>query len=78
MATQAQMDRLVGKALFSEEFRAVLLADPEKAACSLRYRLTGPQAARIRTLSAEELESLAAEFVEATNLNDPQHGISFW
>jgi len=77
MATQAQMDRLVGKALFSEEFRALLLADPEKAARSLRYRLTGPQAARIRTLSAEELESLAADFVEATDQGTYQ-GIGFW
>jgi hypothetical protein len=78
MATQAQMDRLVGKALFSEEFRALLLADPEKAARSLRYRLTEPQVARIQSLSAKELEGLAAEFVEATDLNSPLHGISFW
>jgi len=78
MATQAQMDRLVGKALFDDDFRKRLIADPEKAARSLRYRLDPAQAARIRSLSAKELESLAAEFVEATDLNDPQHGISFW
>ena len=78
MATQAQMDRLVGKALFSEEFRALLLADPEKAARSLRYRLTDPQVTRICSLSAKELDSLAAEFVEAADLNSPLHGISFW
>ena len=78
MATQAQMDRLVGKALFDGDFRKRLIDDPEKAARSLRYRLDPAQAARIRSLSAKELESLAAEFVEATDLNDPQHGISFW
>jgi len=78
MATQAQMDRLVGKALFDDDFRKRLIDDPEKAARSLRYRLDPAQAARIRSLSAKELESLAAEFVEATDLNDPQHGISFW
>ena len=78
MATQAQMDRLVGKALFDGDFRKRLIDDPEGAARSLRYRLDPAQAARIRSLSAEELKSLAAEFVEATDLNDPQHGISFW
>jgi hypothetical protein len=78
MATQAQMDRLVGKALFSAEFRVLLLADPEQAARRLRYRLTEPQAARIRSLSVEELEGLAAEFVEAADLNNPLHNISFW
>jgi hypothetical protein len=78
MATQAQMDRLVGKALFDGDFRKRLIDDPEKAARSLRYRLTEPQVARIRSLSVKELESLAAEFVEATDLNSPLHGISFW
>jgi len=78
MATQAQMDRLVGKALFDGDFRKRLIDDPENAARSLRYRLTEPQVARIRSLSAKELEGLAAEFVEATDLNSPLHGISFW
>jgi hypothetical protein len=78
MATQAQMDRLVGKALFSAEFRALLLADPEKAARSLRYRLTAPQLTRIRSLSAEELTSLAYEFVQATGIDKTEHNISFW
>ena len=78
MATQAQMDRLVGKALFDDDFRKRLIDDPEKAARSLRYRLDPTQAARIQSLSVKELESLAAEFVKATDLNSPLHGISFW
>jgi hypothetical protein len=78
MATQAQMDRLVGKALFDTEFRELLIADPEKAASSLRYRLTEPQLRRIRGLSAEALEQLAAEFTKATDLGGTLHGISFW
>ena len=77
MATQAQMDRLVGKALFSEEFRALLLTDPEKAARSLRYRLTEPQVARICRLNPEELAQLAGAFADATDLNNFQ-GIGFW
>ena len=77
MATQAQMDRLVGKALFSAEFRSQLLADPEQAARSLRYRLDPAQAARIRSLSPGELTQLAASFAEAAGLNN-YHGIGFW
>ena len=78
MATQAQMDRLVGKALFGEEFqRRDCSTDPEKAARSLRYRLTEPQVARIRSLNPEELAQLAAAFVDATDLND-HPGIGFW
>jgi hypothetical protein len=78
MATQAQMDRLVGKALFDEEFRELLIEDPDKAARKLRYRLDPSQSGRIRGLSAEALEQLAAEFVAATDLKGPHHGISFW
>jgi hypothetical protein len=78
MATQAQMDRLVGKALFDKEFRDLLIEDPGKAARLLRYRLDSSQEARIRSLSAEALEQLAAEFGEATGIGKAKHPISFW
>ena len=78
MAKQAQMDRLVGKALFDSDFRKLLVADPEKAARSLRYRLDPAQAARIRSLSADELTRLAAEFESATGINKPDKPIYFW
>jgi hypothetical protein len=78
MATQAQMDRLVGKALFDGDFRKQLIDDPEKAARSLRYRLDTAQAARIRSLSADELAALAAEFASATGIDAPHAPISFW
>jgi hypothetical protein len=78
MATRAQMDRLVGKALFDGDFRKQLIDDPEKAARSLRYRLDPAQAARIRSLSADELASLAAAFASATDIDKPRDGISFW
>lgn len=41
MATLAQMERLIGKALLDEQFRALLLENPEKAARQMRYRLDG-------------------------------------
>ena len=78
MATQAQMDRLVGRALFSSDFRKLLLDDPEKAARSLRYRLDAAQCARIRSLDEKELEKLAADFTGAADLDRPPQGISFW
>jgi len=77
MASQAQMDRLVGKALFDDDFRKRLIDDPEKAARSLRYRLDPAQAAHIRRLSSAELTQLAAAFADAADLNRHQ-GIGFW
>lgn len=78
MATQAQMDRLVGKALFDDDFRRRLIEDPEKAVRSLRYRLDPAQAGRIRSLDPMALEQVAAEFREASGLDRPYHPISFW
>ncbi len=78
MATQAQMDRLLGKALFDNDFRKRLIEDPEKTARSLRYRLDAAQAARIRGLDSKALEQVAAEFRETAGLNRPGHPISFW
>lgn len=76
MATQAQMDRLIGRALFDDQFRALLLEDPEKAARQLRYRLDGAQAARIRSLDSEALEELATRFDRITQ--QPFNSLSFW
>lgn len=76
MATQAQMDRLVGKALFDSEFRARLLENPEKAARTLRYRLDGMQANRIRNLNPETLNALANQFQDA--IHTSLHSLSFW
>ncbi len=77
MATQAQMDRLVGRALFDDDFRKRLSAEPEKAARSFRYRLDAAQAARIRGLDPEALARVAAEFQKTADLHRP-FSISFW
>lgn len=76
MATQAQMERLIGKALLDEQFRALLLEDPEKAARQMRYRLDGGQAARIRTLDPKSLEAVADNFNEI--LAQPHQSLGFW
>jgi hypothetical protein len=76
MATQAQMERLIGKALLDEQFRALLLEDPEKAARRMRYRLDGGQAARIRSLDPKSLEEVADSFNQV--LAQPHHSLGFW
>jgi hypothetical protein len=76
MATQAQIERLIGKALLDEQFRALLLEDPEKAARQMRYRLDGGQVARIRSLDPKSLEELASNFNQI--LAQPHQSLSFW
>lgn len=76
MATQAQMERLIGKALLDEQFRALLLENPEKAARQMRYRLDGVQAARIRSLDAKALDALADNFGRA--IEPPHQPLGFW
>jgi hypothetical protein len=77
MATQAQMDRLLGKALFDEEFRRLLLEDPEAAARKLRYRLDGNQVNRIKSLDPKEMHALAEHFCEGTGWGR-HHGFTIW
>lgn len=76
MASQAQMDRLVGRALFSDEFCELLIANPEKAARQLRYRLDANQLARIRSLSQEDLAELRRRFEQA--IEPPYRPLTFW
>jgi hypothetical protein len=77
VATQAQMDRLLGKALFDEEFRHRLLEDPAKAARELRYRLDGGQVERIRALDPKEMDALAERFCDQTGWGQ-RHGFTIW
>jgi Ribosomally synthesized peptide prototyped by Frankia Franean1_4349. len=77
MATQAQIERLIGRALFDPEFRTLLLEDPEAAARKLRYKLTGSQIERIRGVNPEAADALAADLAKV--LASPHSGdIGFW
>jgi hypothetical protein len=77
MATQTQLERLVGRALTNPEFRALLLQDPQAAARKLRYTLDDSQIERIRRVNPETADDLAAELVRA--LASPYGGnIGFW
>jgi hypothetical protein len=77
MATLAQMDRLVGRAMFDGEFRARLLKDPESAVKTLRIKLTAGQLERLAGLDAEVLERLGAEFEDLVDQQADQ-SFSFW
>jgi hypothetical protein len=76
MATQAQIERLIGRALTNPGFRTLLLQDPRAAAQQLRYKLDDSQVERIKQVSPEAADELAAKVVQA--LEDPQGHIGFW
>lgn len=78
MATQTQMDQLLGRALFDNDFRKRLSVDPDKTAGELSCQLDAAQAARIRGLDPTALEQVAAEFQKAAGLDQPHRQISFW
>jgi hypothetical protein len=62
MASQQEIERLVGQALIDDDFRYRLLNDPENTAQTLGIRLTGDEVARIRRVDHGEADRLAAEF----------------
>jgi hypothetical protein len=77
MATQAQVERLIGRALTNPGFRALLLEDPQAAARQLRYKLDDSQVARIRQIDAKAADDLSASVIRA--LESPGGGhIGFW
>lgn len=77
MANQAQMDRLLGKALFDADFRHLLLTDPEAAARKLRYKLSDEQVYHIQRLDDEKMEGLARQFAEDADWR-PKTNLTFW
>jgi|WetSurMetagenome_2_1015567.scaffolds.fasta_scaffold641872_2 hypothetical protein len=77
MATQSQIERLIGRALINPEFRALLLQDPQAAAGKLRFKLDYSQVERIRKVNPDAADALAAEVVQV--LASPHGGdIGFW
>jgi hypothetical protein len=77
MANQAQMDRLLGKALFDADFRHLLLTDPEAAARQLRYKLSDEQVYHIQRLDDEKMDDLARRFAEDADWH-PKTNLTFW
>ncbi len=77
MATQAQIERLIGRALTNPQFRALLLKDPQAAARQLRYKLDEAQEERIRQVDPGRADEIAAEFIRALS-SGAQHPVGFW
>ncbi len=77
MATQPQLQRLVGRILMDPTFREDVLKNPEAALKGLRMRLTADQLSRLKKLDPKAVDGLAAEF---RGLIPPPAGgpLSFW
>lgn len=61
MATQAELERLVGKVLLDADFRASFRSDPAKAAESLGIELGEQQLAAAKGISGPQLDVLIRE-----------------
>ena len=62
MASQEELDRLVGRGMFDSGFLQQLLQDPEKTARSIGISLTQDQASRIRQIDPGAAADLAKDF----------------
>ena len=60
MASQNDLQLLIGKAMLDDGFRSRLFKDPAGAAASIGVKLSEPQAKRIRDLGPETGDKLAA------------------
>ncbi len=77
MATQPQLQRLVGRILMDPTFREEVLNNPEATLKGLRMRLNADQLSRLKSLDSKAVERLAAEFRAV--IPSPAGGpLSFW
>lgn len=66
MATESEMHELIGRAVASSDFRAALLADPERTLREAGCQLTDEQLARLK---ATDLEALCEGLDERLSKN---------
>jgi hypothetical protein len=59
--TDSERARLVGRALLDDEFRSRLLEDPQKAARSLRIKMSPMEAAAIQRLEPKTLDKVSQQ-----------------
>lgn len=65
MATETELEQLLGKAVLDSVFRRKLLEDPQKAASKVKIELSAAQAAAIGNLDPELIEWWAQGFETA-------------
>ncbi len=76
MTVNDNVDRLIGKMLLDDEFRARVFADPTAAAAELKFKLPTVLAARIQGLDQKKADKLAAQFKRLAKVGPPEgHGI---
>ena len=56
MASKQELDRLATRAIEDDEFRAILEADPAKAAEALGIKLTPDQSLKLKKAAVEPLD----------------------
>lgn len=70
MATEKEMQELLGRVLADEAFRARLFDDPRQAARDAGYDLTAEQLAALKTVDTQTLaEALDERLVRKTGVN---------
>jgi restriction endonuclease Mrr len=72
VATETEMQELLGRALTDEAFRARLLDDPRQAVQEAGYDLTAEQLAALKTIDTQTMaEMLDERLIKKT-------GVNFW
>ena len=70
MATEKELQELLGRALADEAFRARLLDDPRQAVRDAGYELTEEQLAALKMIDTQTLtEALDERLVKRTGVN---------
>lgn len=77
MATNAQMHRLIGRALMEPEFRYILADDPKRAARMMRIKLSDLQLSKVEQLDRERMDELARQFEDLIG-GLPGNALIFW
>ncbi len=72
MATEKELEELLGRALTDEEFRARLFDDPQQAARDAGYELTAEQLATLKSIDMQTV----AENLDQRLLKRSQHAAS--
>jgi hypothetical protein len=70
MASQAEINQLIGTALLESDFRARLLKDPAGTAKEAGITLTDGQARFIGQIDPDKLDEMAGQFVQVVNWSD--------
>jgi hypothetical protein len=65
MATKAELEKLIGKALTDADFRSQLLNDPQAVAQGLGITLSAEEVDRFRSINASQADALAKQFDSA-------------